>query len=396
LAYRTVGQYKNFENLCLLDNISRIIQKKYEKIQFYPIEFTDHETKRRNKIALERLMEEIDDNTIKRQMFNECVEYYNKNCNGYWCEGFEIPLEIAIQYNDKKRNIIKRKNSFLLEYAETEFTKYLLDDERNKFIYATSEDGDQAIIELDNRYSKSYRDRIERRARFLQWNFRKAQSVLLTLTIDPKLYNYDKYQMWIAIKKEYNRFITNLKYHFKKIGRPFPRYLSTIEAQKGRPENNYVARGNPHLHIVFFGVARLMDWTKIRDIWKNGHIWINRSSARKKIRNPVSYIMKYICKTYTDTNKENKLTQSLCWLFNKRSFQCSRNLIIPLKPKNEDSSYYASFLFIVDDEIPIEYFRLNPWICEELTNPANYKYKDRRPRILGGDTVGRSRYNVAV
>ena len=215
MAYRTVGQYNNFENLCLLDNISRIIQKKYDKIQFYPVEFTDHETKRRNKIALERLMEEIDDNTVKKQMFNECVEYYNKNCNDYWCKGFEIPLEVAIQYNDKKSNIIERKNSFLLEYAETEFTRYLLDDERNKFIYATSEDGDQAIIELDNRYSKSYRDRIERRARFLQWNFRKAQSVLLTLTIDPKLYNNDKYQMWIEIKKEYNRFITNLKYHFK-------------------------------------------------------------------------------------------------------------------------------------------------------------------------------------
>ena len=232
MAYSTVGQYQNYSDLCLLDKISRIIQKKYEKIQFYPIEFADYEKKRRNKIALERLMYEIDDKTVKKQMFNECVEQYNKNCNDYWFKGLDVPLEIVIQYNDKIRRIIEKKNNFLLDYAEKEFTKYLLDDESNKFIYATSEDGDKAIIEMDNRYSKSYRDRVERRARFLKWSFRKAQSVLLTLTIDPKLYNYDKYQMWEVIKKEYNRFITNLKYHFKKMEGNFQNICQQLKRRK--------------------------------------------------------------------------------------------------------------------------------------------------------------------
>jgi hypothetical protein len=150
--------------------------------------------------------------------------------------------------------------------------------------------------------------------------------------------------MWTDIKKQLNRFLTNIKYYFKKEKRKFPPYICSIEAHK---------KGNPHLHLVFLGASRLMDWRKIRDIWHLGHIYINRDSDHRKIRNPVSYLMKYITKTYTDTNEDNNLTQALCWLFNIRSYQCSRGLTYPIKTKIKDSGFESKYLIVVNDKVPM-------------------------------------------
>jgi hypothetical protein len=252
---------------------------------------------------------------------------------------------------------IDEQNKLLIDYSLKSFNKYISDlQEFNRFIYAEDLQGHKTLIEFDNRYCKSYQDKINRRANYIGWRYRKARSVLLTLTVDPSKYNNDKYLMWIDIKKQLNRFLTNVKYHFKKEKRKVPPYICSIEAQKN---------GNPHLHLVFLGASRLMDWRKIRDIWHLGHIFINRDSDNRKIRNPVNYLMKYISKTYTDTNEENNLTQALCWLFNIRSYQCSRGLIYPIKPRKMDSGFESKYLIIVDDEIPLTYLYQN---LEELDN----------------------------
>ena len=164
--------------------------------------------------------------------------------------------------------------------------------------------------------------------------------------------------MWIDIKKQLNKFLTNVKYYFKKENRRFPHYICSIEAQKN---------GNPHLHICFLGASRILDWRKIRDIWKLGHIFINRDNDGRKIRNPVNYLMKYISKTYTDTNENNELTQAFCWLFNIRSYQCSRGLITPLKKSKNDSGFLSKYLVIVDDEIPVDFLKDNIGLIEKLS-----------------------------
>jgi hypothetical protein len=79
--------------------------------------------------------------------------------------------------------------------------------------------------------------------------------------------------------------------------------------------------------------------------------------------------MKYISKTYTDTNKKNVLTQSLCWLFNIRSYQCSRKLITPLKKGKSDSGFSSKYLVIVNDEIPISFLLNNMDFVNNLSNP---------------------------
>lgn len=231
--------------------------------------------------------------------------------------------------------------------------KHLCD---TKLILQNKNDGSLYTKEMLTRYDGEYIDRIVTRAKFLACNYRNQSSVLLTLTVDPKKYDYDIIKMWEAmmgVNSEFNRFMTNLRKFNRLAGNPPLKYVATIEAMSGRKESNYIGLGLPHIHICFFGVSRLMDWRKLRDIWQNGHIWINRDSFGKKVRNPVDYVMKYVTKTYTDTNKKNKLTQSLTWFFNARMFNTSRGLVHPLKyPSSGD--YEAVFLVSIPSGLPIK------------------------------------------
>lgn len=158
---------------------------------------------------------------------------------------------------------------------------------------------------------------------WLIYKYGNENAVNLTLTIDPKLYGHDKFKMWNDIKKQCNRFLTNLRYHFEKKNISFPLYIMTIEAHKN---------GNPHLHFVFLNCKRLMDWRKLRKKWKLGRVYINRTYQNRRIHHPISYITKYITKTFTKTNEKNRLTQSIVWFFHIRSFSTSRGLIYPINP----------------------------------------------------------------
>lgn len=307
----TVSVYNDFSKLkenSSLDPFLRIIQKK--QINIIDVDrINSYSNKKTNEIALEYFR-----NDIRKEYFNS----FKDNV-----------------FIDRRFSPVNQLNDYLLNFALKTFKKYIESQEEfNRFIYAENSDNDKLLIELDNRYCK----------------YRKTSSVLLTLTIDPKVFNEDKYKMWKNIKSECNRFFTKLKYYFKKQKRVFPPYICSIEAQKN---------GNPHLHICFLGASRILDWRKIRDIWKLGHIFINRDNDGRKIRNPVNYLMKYISKTYSNTNENNELTQALCWLFNIRSYQCSRGLIIPLKPRKDINDWFSKYFIVVNDEIPVEYLHSN-------------------------------------
>jgi len=224
----------------------------------------------------------------------------------------------------------------LFEYSNKYFTSFM-NKINNKKIYVLVENlanKKRKFILVDSRFSPCYQKKVKKRMKWLIYKYGNTNSVTLVLTLDPKIYRNNKYEMWKNIKKELNRFLTDLKYYFKKKNLPFPKYICTIESQKGRPENNFIAEGNPHLHFVFLNCKRLLDWRKIKKLWGLGRIYINRTYDNHKIRHPINYITKYITKTFTKTNKENVLTQSLCWLFGIRSFSTSRGLIIPIKLKS--------------------------------------------------------------
>ena len=197
-------------------------------------------------------------------------------------------------------------------------------------------------IKLKPKYHKDYAKKIEKRGKYLAYEYRNARSVLITLTVDPKLYDYDLFRMWEDVTgkgSQYNRFMTNLRKHFKKMGKPFPPYIATIEAMGGQEKNEFIGKGLPHIHICFLGVSRIMDWRKIRDLWGIGGIWINKTKQGMKVRKPIDYVIKYVTKTYSHTTEKNKLTQALTWLFHCRTFMTSRGLVFPLSHVSEESLY---------------------------------------------------------
>ena len=56
----------------------------------------------------------------------------------------------------------------------------------------------------------------------------------------------------------------------------------------------------------------------------------------------------------TDTDADNCLTQSLVWLFNRRSFDCSKGLVAPLYPKG-CGDWSADYLCVCDPQrFPID------------------------------------------
>ncbi len=231
--------------------------------------------------------------------------------------GYQLNLE---EIDSIMNNLKEYIDAYTLNYIITSFKGYLKSCETPRYVVA--ERGKKVrFIPLNNRFSPERQHRLKKRMKYLIATRGNQNAVMLTLTLDPSLFN-DRFSMWQSIKPELHRFLTSLR---KALKGHLPEYLATIEAQKN---------GNPHIHIVFFNAKRLIDWRRIRDLWGLGHIFINRTSDNSKVRYPISYVCKYITKTYTTSNNDNVLTQSLVWLFGVRSYSCSRGLLYPLYKKS--------------------------------------------------------------
>lgn len=197
------------------------------------------------------------------------------------------------------------------------------------------------FVPMVHRFTKEYMNKVRCVMVELTKRYKGSRCVMLTLTLSPELYGYNKIAMWMAVKSEFDNFMTKLKraYNIEQRKRvkcglqskvnPFPKYLSTVQAQI---ESG--SKGNPHIHVVFVNASRLMDWRKVSELWGKGHIWINKTSPddvgyQKKVSNPILYITRYICRTFTKINKNDDvllLNQSLVWLFGVRAYSSSRGL----------------------------------------------------------------------
>lgn len=170
---------------------------------------------------------------------------------------------------------IEEEELNIVDYALNEFQSYLTASERRYNEFKNAKEKKRVLSHTQHRFTRSYQKKLKIALTPLFLNRRwDSRSVFLTLTLDPKKWT-NRYEMWTHIKEEENRFLTGL---FKKLGKRIP-YISVVEAHKGKR-----SRGNPHLHFLFLGVSRLMDWREIRDLWGLGHIWINHTTEGKKIK----------------------------------------------------------------------------------------------------------------
>jgi len=321
-----------------LDTSYRTIQN---KIRFIPVENIDRNVKKANIEAMKYYVSDKTNEikqTLLLEKLNEWVllDYPEIDPKSDFFVSPDnlknLPLGVVVQYNKELANY---KNACLLDYAERQFSGYIKSLEKtNRYLYLeNAKTGGIGLKKIVTRYSDIYRDKIIKRMNWLMWNYGNENCCLLTLTIDPKKYDYDKFEMWKAISKKYERFIEKLKIYFKRHNRTFPPYLFGIESMYGRPENNYMSRGNPHLHVCFFNCKYVAPVEKIEKYWGQGFVKVNSTASNEKVRYPIHYITKYITETFTNNSPDNTLIQSLVWLFNKHSFDHSAGLVLPLYPK---------------------------------------------------------------
>lgn len=280
---------------------------------------------------------------------------YNKKCMEYFISN--------IDYKDKsKLNIIN--------YIENKFFDYLDYLSFDKKGIVLSDIDKNFLIRYNTKFSNHYAEKVKRRMDFLSVNNANMNCVLLTLTLNPEKYD-NLVEMWLSIKKEQNRFMTRIKQILRDKGIKDIKYLSIIECQKGtdifnkKGESVKTSWLNPHIHIVFFGLKRLMDWRKIESIWNNGYIWINRAKDNKKIRKPIDYITKYITKT--DTDRFNIRNQAIQWFFNVRSFSYSKGLVFPLNYSVNNSEFLCNVY--CDSKYILNWFEDN---LESIFSKFNY------------------------
>lgn len=246
------------------------------------------------------------------------------------------------QIEEMQQELRDVSDLYLLNYAKHSFLSYLNGVSQPTYIVATKGD-ETRFIPAKHRFTEEYSKKIKKRINYLIATRGNDNAVMLTLTLNPDLFK-DKIEMWQSIRQEQDRFMKGVRQTLNRNGLKLPPYLTTIEAQEN---------GNPHIHIVFFGAKRLLDWRIIENLWGLGFIFINRTKEGKKVRYPISYVAKYITKTYTTTTDKNLLTQSLVHLFGVRSYTCSRGLIYPLNKPRPLGGYGYELMFMLITPKPL-------------------------------------------
>jgi hypothetical protein len=319
------NSYSKNLSCCLLDTSYSKVTNDSKKIDFISIDNVNHNSKKSNRIAYE-----VYNSEIMRNMDHD----HN-----------EILHDIVTQWdglmtNDRKKflfsnlvifkDIIQDENDTLLWFTENSFLAwYNLIKSKSRYIMFKKDDK-KAIKKLICRYDPIYAKKIKNRMNWLMYKYGNSNSLLITLTLNPSNFRSNKKCMWETINILLKEFFDNLRIWYKKRNIPFPKYIRCIESMKGRIENDFVSRGNPHIHICLFG-QKWLSKEIIDNFWPYGWTYIDSTAKGQHVRYPIHYITKYITKTYTTNDPNNTLNQSLVWFFNKNSYDHSKGLVYPLQ-----------------------------------------------------------------
>lgn len=314
-----------------------------KKIQFISVDNINRDFKKENvecyKFYKNEVIPEIEFKTLNELYCKSYdLEYFDLELHS-----FKFPLDL---YNDYNSLIEKRSNDSLLYFSEKRFLRWYKKVKSSSRYILTRKDGKKRLKKLICRYDPKYQKMIQNRMNWLMYKYGNENALSITLTLNPSNFRNDKMCMWETINILLNEFFDNLRMWYKKRDLDFPKYIRCIEAMKGQKINDFVGRGNPHIHICLFGVKHVSKEV-IEGFWPYGFNFINSTAKNKKVRYPIHYITKYITKTYTENDPDNTLNQSLVWIFNKNSYDHSKKLLYPLYSKG-DGSWICEFIIEMD------------------------------------------------
>ena len=233
---------------------------------------------------------------------------------------------------------VKAFGKLLKVYVEMKYLNYILGYE-NVYIGIGNNAGVQHLFKASSslRFSPWYSRNVEKRMNDISYAYKDSNALMITLTLNQALFGYDFFRMWEEIPHLVKKFIDAVRKYFKSRGLKMPDYLWVVEPH---------GSGVPHVHFVFFGIKRLKDKRYIeKNWWKYGFTYL-RGTKDGKIRNPVSYITKYITKAVDSSDEKYFDVQALLWFFGIRSYHPSRGFVAPLKYSVPSSG--NKVFFIVD------------------------------------------------
>ena len=167
------------------------------------------------------------------------------------------------------------------------------------------------------------------------------RGVFLTLTVDPRRYLCLK-DAYRALQGGWNRLLTMLRKRFK-----------TLEFVR-IPE--FQSNGSPHLHVLFFGISRLIDADELREFWDRRY-GVGTFVYLKKLYNGsnrvVSYLVKYMVKLLDAADYEFKGSDglvdaqagfqlALAWSLDLRAFSVSQGIL----DKGHRTSQTGNWIFL--------------------------------------------------
>jgi len=354
---------------CLLDTSYSKIQTKNKKIRFIPVENADRSLKKRNRLCYDYYKNDFLPK-LGKNVLNELYCKYNDFGKTIDFDMSEYPIELYEHYD---KRIEKMTNDSLLFYSEKVFLSWYRKVSRSSR-YILVRNGDKKHLKkLICRFDDQYSEMIKNRMNWLMWEYGNENACSVTLTLNPSNFRNDKLCMWEVITILANEFLTRLRRWLKHKGLPC-RYIRCIESMKGISKNDFVGRGNPHIHYCFFGL-KYIPKDVIDSFWPYGFNFINSTAKNHKVRYPIHYITKYITKTYTENDPDNTLNQSLVWFFNKNSFDHSSKLVYPLyKP--------GSGLWVCDFVIEMDPLENQIVEMKEIFKAVESLYKTPPPMVI--------------
>jgi hypothetical protein len=207
--------------------------------------------------------------------------------------------------NEKLKRVIDLGLPLNLSEIEFGFEKWI-EEFKERYIHLSS-GNKHVFIRCLNRFCKSYKKRLKRKLRlldFVVWDLK------VELTIDPKKF-FRLYDEFVFINRAWNKLRSWLRRRYGDF-----EFLRVLEVTK---------KGRPHLHVLISGI-KWINQSELSDIWQKyggGEVvYIKRVYNRNNVK-ICRYVLKYVNKTLSLENKE---FSALLFASNRRLFGLSEGL----------------------------------------------------------------------
>ena len=204
------------------------------------------------------------------------------------------------------------------------FEKWL-EQYKERYVHLSS-GNKHVFIRCFNRFCKSYKKRLKRKLRLLDF---VVWDIKIELTVDPKKF-FRLYDEFVFINRAWNKLRSWIRKRYGDF-----EFLRVLEVTK---------KGRPHLHVLISGI-KWINQAELSEIWEKyggGEVvYIKRVYNRNNVK-VCRYVLKYVNKTLSLENRE---FSALLFASNRRLFGLSEGLRNMINVGKDDLKRDLGFVY---------------------------------------------------